>query len=492
MPSTTIAVTPSKKSEDVAPANSSQRGSSGLDLTRIPIATLLSNCDLDGDGDVDKDDASIAAVLKKIDENGDGYISLRELVHLGPEILGKERKIRGLKRIMIAVVLGAVLLCLTMFGVMIAANETSKDTAVITDGTGKAVLTDKGTDAVLATSSEEFKDPSKAGGLLLDANRENVATGRTEEAARLRSDMPITTLQGLEYVTITSASGTEHLFKVAGFARDASSSTLEIFTLQGDTIRVRGADVAVTAVDDAAASELRKAAMAPLRKRRQDSTSDSSSIGVFSIAAFALVPPDESGFVEAHNKLRTAVGLPPMVADASIQAHARDWAQQLQQNDCAMAHSSWSRRQAVSFADGTQSGVGENLYLSNYLSPSWDDIASAWWEEVKDYNYAPHKAACEKRSADAVIGHFTQMAWQCSVYVGCATVSCGSKLLGVCNYGQVGNFVGDLPFPPAVAAALNKSTTPCAPDGFEHWALEEMPPTCVPTGSTRRKQRPVK
>lgn len=107
--------------------------------------------------------------------------------------------------------------------------------------------------------------------------------------------------------------------------------------------------------------------------------------------------------------------------------------------------------------------MGENLYWSTGLTPTWTSIVDSWWSEIDNYVYGPSGNNCSQpRSA---VGHFTQVAWQCSVYVGCAMATCGSQSIAVCNYGIAGNLFDALPFSSSVSVALGKSGTSCSGGG---------------------------
>ena len=90
--------------------------------------------------------------------------------------------------------------------------------------------------------------------------------------------------------------------------------------------------------------------------------------------------------------------------------------------------------------DGTR--VGQNLYLSSW-APTGTQVADSWYSENVDYNYSTGKA----KTANAVVGHFTQLVWKGSKQIGCA-VAVGpwqgyqnSYYVG-CDYLPAGNYIG--------------------------------------------------
>jgi hypothetical protein len=94
--------------------------------------------------------------------------------------------------------------------------------------------------------------------------------------------------------------------------------------------------------------------------------------------------------------------------------------------------------------------VGENvLWTSGTWSLSYilSAIESGWWDEHEDWTFGDHKVGC---APGQMCGHFTQMAWANTRYVGCAVVNgCANGSTLVCNYFPLGNMtVGNNPAPP--------------------------------------------
>ena len=172
-------------------------------------------------------------------------------------------------------------------------------------------------------------------------------------------------------------------------------------------------------------------------------------------------PGSTTDYIVAHNAKRTPAGLPAVVYSSTVEAFAQSWANTLQSQGCNMQHSTDDQRSDITHGAG--SGVGENLYWSMGLSPTWTSMVDHWWSEIDSYIYGPSGNNCSQPGR--AVGHFTQLAWQCSVYVGCARASCGSQAIAVCNYGMAGNLFNVMPFSSSVSVALGKSETPCAGGG---------------------------
>jgi uncharacterized protein YkwD len=135
--------------------------------------------------------------------------------------------------------------------------------------------------------------------------------------------------------------------------------------------------------------------------------------------------PDRSRpIVTAHNEIRAEVGIPPLSWSAPLAKVAQRWANKLARGGCRLDHST--------------SRYGENLFAaSSAVSP--EHVVQKWASERKDYNHA-------RNTCRGVCGHYTQIVWANSRSLGCASASCGSTVVWVCNYDPPGNFVGEKPY----------------------------------------------
>jgi hypothetical protein len=107
----------------------------------ISIADLQKNIDVDGDGQIDPEEAEILELLKSMDVDGDGTIGIRELVSLGNTLQQSKEQVGQLKKLVIAVVCLALVFCGVMFVVCFAAVEASKDSKPDDSGKLKTVAT---------------------------------------------------------------------------------------------------------------------------------------------------------------------------------------------------------------------------------------------------------------------------------------------------------------------------------------------------------------
>ena len=88
--------------------------------------------------------------------------------------------------------------------------------------------------------------------------------------------------------------------------------------------------------------------------------------------------------------------------------------------------------------------VGQNLYVSGTSGsngPTGTVIANSWYEEIKNYDFKGGKS-----KNGGVVGHFTQLVWKGSQYIGCALAIGKFKGLNgfyvCCDYYPAGNYVG--------------------------------------------------
>ncbi|XP_028905665.1 cysteine-rich secretory protein 2 [Ornithorhynchus anatinus] len=138
----------------------------------------------------------------------------------------------------------------------------------------------------------------------------------------------------------------------------------------------------------------------------------------------------QNEIVNKHNALRRQVSPPAsnmlrMEWSPEAAKNAKAWADQ-----CTLQHSSPEKRV-------TNTNCGENLFMSS--SPnSWSNAIQSWYDEVKDFTYG--KGA---KTANAVIGHYTQVVWYNSYQIGCSAAYCPNqpvfKYYMVCQYCPAGN-----------------------------------------------------
>ena len=68
------------------------------------------------------------------------------------------------------------------------------------------------------------------------------------------------------------------------------------------------------------------------------------------------------------------------------------------------------------------------------FEPNGGDAVTSWYDEIKDYDFEKGKSA-----NGGVVGHFTQVVWKKSKYVGVGIGNVGNSYYVVSNYYPAGN-----------------------------------------------------
>ncbi|XP_048728208.1 GLIPR1-like protein 1 [Ostrea edulis] len=157
-----------------------------------------------------------------------------------------------------------------------------------------------------------------------------------------------------------------------------------------------------------------------------------------SIAVQACVQHD---FLKAHNLVRRyekAANMKKMIWSDDLADLAENWAR-----ECIKGHSDKSLRKTKKFKK-----VGENIHRSTRKKTGLAAVSS-WYKEKSFYNF-------KKNKCSGVCGHYTQVVWATSEYVGCAVAYCPRFFKGrggynyVCNYGPRGNWRRKKPYIPGL------------------------------------------
>lgn len=141
----------------------------------------------------------------------------------------------------------------------------------------------------------------------------------------------------------------------------------------------------------------------------------------------ALTAAEARSMVEAHNAVRTQVGVGPVIWDATAADFAQRYVSTLA-GTCDLRHSAGS-------------GYGENLAAWTGDAPPTQAVAQ-WAEEKSSYR----GGGGPFRNSDMVAGHYTQVVWRATTHVGCGRTSCSKDgftwTLLSCNYSPPGNMLG--------------------------------------------------
>lgn len=104
--------------------------------------------------------------------------------------------------------------------------------------------------------------------------------------------------------------------------------------------------------------------------------------------------------LSGHNYYRAMHGVAPLEYDRTLEEFAMKRVRYMAQTDI--------------FAHPSRLPYGENLYWKSGRVPSCKNALEMWYREKKLYNYSTGKFSPST-------GHFTQMIWASSQYVGCAS-----------------------------------------------------------------------
>lgn len=178
--------------------------------------------------------------------------------------------------------------------------------------------------------------------------------------------------------------------------------------------------------------------------------------------AVGLSDSDKRALVEDHNRKRAELargklpGQPPaanmnaMVWDDGLAEVAQAWAESCRWEHNPQRAQQLDPRKTRFRLDPERSTVGENLYAATGAEPEIELLLGgqqSWWNENRHYDFA--RNSCAK-----VCGHYTQMAWAGTRYLGCGLAVCssmkgasgGALSFLVCNYYAAGNTVGKRPY----------------------------------------------
>jgi len=175
-----------------------------------------------------------------------------------------------------------------------------------------------------------------------------------------------------------------------------------------------------------------------------------------------LSSADIQAIVTQHNQFRsnvnpTAANMQAIQWSSTLATVALNYGVQ-----CIWAHNANRTVQA----NGTFSYVGENIYIGAASSVDTQGGLTAgksWNSENASYTYQStcgQTGVCGNCTAGQQCGHYTQIVWATTTYVGCAVVKCpsmvnnvpfncsryGTCTYTVCDYGKGGNYVGNAPY----------------------------------------------
>ena len=136
----------------------------------------------------------------------------------------------------------------------------------------------------------------------------------------------------------------------------------------------------------------------------------------------------------AHNRERSAQGVPPLAWDPVLAAEAAAWSGEL------------AATGSFEHADtGDDDPQGENLWAGTRGAYAPEEMVDGWIEEKG--HFRPGRFPDNSKTGDfADVGHYTQLMWRDSDRVGCALAASAEEEVLVCRYRTAGNVVGEVPF----------------------------------------------
>ena len=144
----------------------------------------------------------------------------------------------------------------------------------------------------------------------------------------------------------------------------------------------------------------------------------------------------ETRVLAAHNRERSAAGIPPLKWDSALAAEAARWGSAL------AAAGAFDHEPA---AEDDPDPQGENLWAGTKGAWTAEEMVDMWIAEKK--HFRPGRFPDVSATGDyADVGHYTQVMWRETGLVGCALAQGEEEEVLVCRYRQSGNVEGEIPF----------------------------------------------
>jgi pathogenesis-related protein 1 len=171
------------------------------------------------------------------------------------------------------------------------------------------------------------------------------------------------------------------------------------------------------------------------------------------LAAPALAQVSPAAALAAHNAERQNYpGVGPLQWSPELAEYAQAWADTLATRDVGQ-HRPFTTDNPL--APGQP--AGENLFWGYGLPYTVADAVQSWVAEKQWYHHDLDNGyggwnqppGCTPPANEPFCGHFTQVIWRDTQYVGCgqAQASAGARTTYiVCNYYPAGNFAGQRPY----------------------------------------------
>lgn len=169
-------------------------------------------------------------------------------------------------------------------------------------------------------------------------------------------------------------------------------------------------------------------------------------------------PAAFAGMLDAHNALRSEVGVPPLRWSEIAAGQAQVWARQLAAEGCPLRYNPDPHRREL-YGENILKAWAQQPYDGYRRSPT--EVVQRWSEEASYYDHATHTC---KAPAGRQCGQYLQMIWETTEVMGCAQARCPTAEVWVCNYTPRGGQENLKPYgnpppepPPVVVEAFSCS-----------------------------------
>ena len=142
--------------------------------------------------------------------------------------------------------------------------------------------------------------------------------------------------------------------------------------------------------------------------------------------------PGAEEVVQAHNKYRAEVGVPPVQWSSDLANKAQEWANYLASN--------------LLFQHSQSQDEGENLWIGTSHAFSFTQMIDTFGGEKQNFRFGVFPNV-SKTGNWVDVGHYTQVVWKTTTQVGCAgSDGRDGNYRFVCRYSPSGNFIGQSPY----------------------------------------------
>ncbi|XP_055352540.1 cysteine-rich venom protein pseudechetoxin-like [Paramacrobiotus metropolitanus] len=158
----------------------------------------------------------------------------------------------------------------------------------------------------------------------------------------------------------------------------------------------------------------------------------------------------QKAILDQHNNARRekpSTGMLKLSWDAETADRAQAWA-----NKCNYAHPVQGSSDYNTYMKTSKYTLGQNIAKSSNVM-SWSGIINLWYNEINSFTLG--------QSTTATVGHYTQIMWNTTFFLGCGYKNCGSFHFYVCDYAPAGNVVPRQYSPYEAGKACAKCPTAC-------------------------------